>query len=391
MAAARPALRDLVMNHAPARAHHVDVLVGGASFFPRILADLEAARSSIHIDMFGFKEGKIGRRVAAILAGKVRDGVEVRLVIDRVGSAVGRGSAPLYEGLVAAGVEVVTNDALSVIDRDGLLGRRRWTRRWSDELGAFSHRKLYVIDGTVAYIGGAGIEDHFADGRFHDVMVRMAGGVVSPLQSTFLSCFRFLGGPLRSGTRALDRYYPPPRAGGGTSATVLHSVPKGKWWPVTRAYHEEIGAARASLDIATAYLVDDRIIARLCGAARRGVRVRILVPGTPNNRVAAAAQRHEYDRLLEAGVSIFEFRGMMHAKVLVRDGSRALVGTANLDAVSLRRNEELNVLIESRRVAAQFLHRLIEPGIRRSARVRPERGMLARARNALVNRVGPWL
>ncbi len=379
------------MHHAPARARHVDVLVGGRSFFPRILADLRAARSSIHIDMFGFKEGTIGRRVADLLAARVRAGVEARLVVDRTASAVGRGSASLYRDLVAAGVEVVTNDGLSVIDRDGLLGRRRWTRRRSDELGSLSHRKLYVIDGRVAYLGGAGIEDHFADGRFHDVMVRMEGGVVSPLQSTFLSCFRFLGGPVPAGRTALDRYYPAAPARGAARATVLHSVPKGAWWPVTRAYHAEIGGARESLDVVTPSLVDAGIIARLGTAARRGVRVRLLVPGAPNNRVAAAAQRHAYACLLGAGVRIFEFRGMVHAKVLVRDGARALVGSANLDAMSLRRNQELNVLIESRPVAARLLGRLIEPGIRRAAPGRAPRGMLARARNALASGLRPWL
>ena len=114
----------------------------------------------------------------------------------------------LYQALTAGGVQVVANQG-AFLDLDGLLGERRIDWRFDDFLH-FDHRKVIVIDGRVAFVGGPGIEDHYADDRFHDVMLRLEGPVVAQVQAVFLLSWHFQGGPLPDTAAGLDRFFPPP-------------------------------------------------------------------------------------------------------------------------------------------------------------------------------------
>ena len=135
--------------------------------------------------MFGWREGEVGMRMAALLERKLAEGVEVRVIIDGFGSRPYKEAREMFTRLAAAGAQIVVNDVFPP-DRDGLFpdGQRIDWRQ--DELGRADHRKLYVIDGAVVWTGGAGIEDHFQDGRFHDLMVRVTGDVVRQAQAAFL-------------------------------------------------------------------------------------------------------------------------------------------------------------------------------------------------------------
>ena len=166
-------LGDLALVFDETTATTVDVHVGGSNFFPPILADIAAATSSVHINQYGFRPGTIGDAFANALLAKAAEGVAVRVVVDRVGSRPGRGG--FYERLRAGGVEV----------------------RVMRNPGRIDHRKVFVVDGRVGWVGGAGIEDHFADGRFHDLFVRLTGPVVAQLQLVFVASFRWLGAPCR--------------------------------------------------------------------------------------------------------------------------------------------------------------------------------------------------
>ena len=172
-------------------------MVEGKTFFPRIFADVEAARSSVHILMFGWREGEVGTEMAALLERKLAEGVEVRVLVDGYGSRPFGAAEPMFRRLAAAGAQIVVNDVLPV-DRDGLYPDDRRLDWRQDEVGRADHRKLYVLDGNVAWTGGAGIEDHFENGGFHDVMVRVTGAVVRQAQAAFLTSFRGHGGPLRT-------------------------------------------------------------------------------------------------------------------------------------------------------------------------------------------------
>ena len=189
--------RGAALDFAWSTAATIEPWVEGASFFPRIFADVEAARSSVHILMFGWREGDVGMRMAALLEQKLATGVEVRVIVDGFGSKAYMQAREMFSRLAAAGAEIVVNDMFP-LDRDGLFPDHQRFDWRQDELGRADHRKLYLIDGSVAWTGGAGIEDHFHDGGFHDVMVRVTGDVVRQAQAAFLTSFRGYGGPLPS-------------------------------------------------------------------------------------------------------------------------------------------------------------------------------------------------
>jgi cardiolipin synthase len=327
-------LGDLALVFDETTAATVAVHVSGRDFFPLILDDIASATSSIHINQYGFRPGEIGERFAAALLAKVAEGVAVRIVVDRVGSRPGR-SGGFYERLRAGGIDVRVVRAPGRID----------------------HRKLFVVDGRVAWVGGAGIEDHFNDGRFHDLFVRLTGPVVAQLQLVFLASFRWLGGEVAP--ERLDALFPPLEPG-AIPATALHNAP-GPYRPITTAIAELLDGARETLDVVNPYVADKAMIERIIAAAHRGVRVRLFVPANPNNRACAAAQRHHHPALLDVGVRILGYPKMLHAKAFARDGEEVLAGTCNLEAWSLKRFFEIDVRVRSPEFAAQFDERFSAP------------------------------
>jgi cardiolipin synthase len=335
-------------------------LVEGKSFFPRIFADVEAAGSSVHILMFGWREGTIGTSMAELLARKVAEGVEVRAIVDSFGSRPYKQAREMFTGLAQAGAQIVVND-VKPPDRNGLYPNGTIDPR-QDEVGRADHRKLYVIDGEVAWTGGAGLEDHFENGGFHDVMVRVTGDVVRQAQAAFLSSFRRHGGPLPDD---LSRYFPEPADPGSTPIALAQVIPGGHV-AASQAIREQIDGARERLDVMNPYLTDRDMIDRILAAARRGVKVRTIVSEVSNNAQATAAYKHRYAELREAGVELWELPGtVVHAKVVVADDVVSF-GTVNLDAWALYRNSEIMMLARSPEAAALMRERLIEPDIARS-------------------------
>ena len=262
---------DAALDFAWSTAATLDPHVEGVEFFPRILADVEAARSSVHILMFGWREGEIGTQMAELLARKLQDDVEVRVIVDGYGSRPFEEAREMYTGLAEAGAQIVVNDVFPV-DRDGLYPDDRNLDWRQDEVGRADHRKLYVIDGAVAWTGGAGIEDHFRNGGFHDVMTRVTGDVVRQAQAAFLTSFRGHGGPLPAD---LSRYFPEPEDAGSTPIALAQVIPGG-FVAATQAIREQIDGARTRLDVMNAYFTDGDMIDRIVAAARRGVKVRVV-------------------------------------------------------------------------------------------------------------------
>jgi cardiolipin synthase A/B len=356
---------DVGIDYAWSTAATIEPLVEGRNFYPRILEDVERARSSVHILMFGWRAGRIGTQLADLLEGRLREGVEVRAIVGGLGSRPFGRAKDMYTRLADAGAQIVVNDSLPV-DRDGLYGRRRfdWTQ---DEVGRAEHRKLLVIDGTVAWIGGAGIEDHFETGRFHDVMARVTGDVVRQLQAVFLMSFSAHKAPLPAGPHALERYFPTQPDPGRIRAAVLQTVPGG-FQSGAQATRQMIDSARARLDLMNPYVTDDEMIERVGAAARRGVRVRLVVSERSNNGPATAALKHHYRELINAGVEIWEYpHAIVHAKLVVAD-DWVQVGTLNLDAWALYRNLEIALVARSEAVAELLAQQVFEPDIARSRR-----------------------
>jgi cardiolipin synthase A/B len=348
---------DLALAFAESTAATADVHVAGRTFFPLILDDIAAASSSVHVNQFGFKPGAIGSAFEAALLAKAAEGVPVRLIVDGQGSRPDGASRELYRRLLDGGIEVrvVRGMQLRAPPQPRAAGG---DSQWNlDRLGHVDHRKLFVIDGRIGWVGGAGVEDHFDDGRFHDLFIRLTGPVVGQLQLVFLAGFRWLGGTVGEGE--LDALLPA-QEDGAIPARALHNAP-GTYRPISDAIGELMDRARETLDVVNPYVADRAMIRRIEAAARRGVAVRLFVPGKPNNFMCASAQRHHHRALLDAGVRILGHPEMLHAKAFVRDGEEVLAGTCNLEAWSLKRFFELDVLVRSRAFAAQFDERFSAP------------------------------
>ena len=376
-----PQHADLRRLWAPTTAADVEVLPEGRVFYPRMLEDVGRARHSVHVMQYGFQPGIIGDQFAALFSAKARDGVAVRLVVDALGSHAYTGSKAMYNSLAAAGVETMFHDLVPP-DRRGAVGSRRMTASLR-QTGRVEHRKLILVDGVVAYMGGAGLEDHFFDGRFHDVYIRFTGPITRQLQAIFLATFAYHGGRLRDG-EALDPYFPPVTSEGPHAVTVIMNWPRG-WLPYTDAAIEMLRTTERRLDIMNYYIGDRRVIHEILEAARRGVRVRLVIADAGHaNGVTYGAFLHHYDALLGAGVEIWEYPAVVHAKVIVSD-DRAMVGTLNLDAFALYRNPEMGLLFDDAVVADRFVSTLFEPDIGMSVAGKPAVGRFRRARNRVFS------
>ncbi|HEY6609491.1 MAG TPA: phosphatidylserine/phosphatidylglycerophosphate/cardiolipin synthase family protein [Candidatus Limnocylindria bacterium] len=377
LAAPGPRHADLARLWAPTTAADVEVLPEGRVFYPRMLEDIAGARHSVHIMQYGFQPGIIGDQFAALFEAKVQEGVKVRLEVDALGSHAYSGSSQMFNSLAAAGVEIMLHDLVPP-DRHGPVGSRRLLPRlW--QTGRVEHRKLVLVDGAVAYIGGAGLEDHFFDGRFHDVYIRFTGPITRQLQAIFLATFAYHGGSLAEG-EDLDAYFPPVTEEGPHPVTVLMNWPRG-WLPLTDAAIDMIRMARRRLDIMNYYIGDATVHREILAAARRGVHVRLVIADQAHaNVVTYGAFRHHYDALIGAGVEIWEYPAVVHAKVIVAD-DRVLIGTLNLDAWAMYRNPELGLLFDDATVAERVVTTLFEPDIAMSVAGRAATGRLRRARN----------
>jgi cardiolipin synthase A/B len=365
----------------------IDPWPEGENFFPRIFDDVRAARSSIHVLMFGWREGEVGTAFADLLLQKLEEGVEVRAVVDAQGSRVFGPAAPMFTRLADAGAQIAVNGLLPS-HRDGVYPGSSTQFDWRrHELGRVDHRKLYVIDGEVAWTGGAGIEDHFRNGKFHDVMVRVTGDVVRQAQALFLISLASHGGRL---PRDLDGYFPE-QAQAGTIPIALLQVVPGGFQSATQAVRTLIDGANTRLDVMNPYVTDGGIVGRLAAAARRGVAVRVVVAETSNNKQATAVFKHHYGELLGAGVRIYEYPGaVVHAKLVIADDT-TLFGTLNLDAWALYRNFEVAMMARDPDTAALFAERVFEPDIGRSRPAAAETDRRTRLKNRLASRLAYFI
>jgi cardiolipin synthase A/B len=370
-------------------ASSVEVHVEGRNFYPPMLADLAAAESSVHINQFGFKPGDVGERFAEVLVEKSAQGIPVRLVVDSRGSDPEGSSKEFYDRLLAAGIEICVTRATQPRTTSGPLGAEGPSRWNLAGLGHIDHRKVVIVDGRIGWVGGAGIEDHFQDGRFHDLFLRVAGPVVAQLQLVFVASFRWLGGAVPAGE--IETLFPTLEAGpDAVPALVLHNAP-GRYRPITEAIARLLESASETLDVVNPYVTDRGMIRRIEQTARRGVRVRLFVPADANNWACAAAQRFHHAKLLDSGVRILEYPTMLHAKAFVRDGEELLAGTCNLEAWSLKRFFEIDLQVWSEALAAQFEERFCADAETVSSPGRRLDGMKERAKATAFAALSPLL
>ena len=203
--------QDIALPLGPTSATCVEVLIDGANFFPSILAAVEAAQHSLHIIQFGYRPGAVGDAFTDLLCAKARSGVAVRIIVDAMGSAVeDDGARRMYTRLVESGVQLVIHNPAAMFPREGIVGTARPRRANWHGFARVDHRKLFLMDGQVAFVGGAGIEDHFRNGEYHDAYVRCSGELVQQLQFVFLASFLLRRGIIPADYEELAAYFPPP-------------------------------------------------------------------------------------------------------------------------------------------------------------------------------------
>ena len=349
----------LPTTHPMTEGNKISLLVDG-DVYPPLFKDLRAAKDSIHISHFAVGNDKLGQEIGAILMEKARAGVEVRVMIDPAGSGglvplVGSTNRMLREWQ-RAGVQVIVNHLFNPL-------------RTAEPLNHVEHRKFWVVDGKAAYTGGMGIQEKYRS-AWHDTMVRVEGEAARQMQVDFLKGWMHLGGRIdQRGVDGLrDRFFPEGGLPGTTSLQGLSQIP-GEAADIRNAYLREIKAAKKSFFIENPYFTDARIIAALKDAARRGVDVRVVVPGQTDMPLTLWAARGEYDGLLEAGVKVYEFPRMTHAKVAVRDGGEwSTNGSSNLDSLSLNHLYEFNYQSTSKDFGAR-VEQLIVSDIAVSKRI----------------------
>ena len=335
--------------------NRITTLVNGAEIYAAMLDAIRSAQTNITFETFVFRDG-VGATFVEELSAAARRGVEVRMLMDWLGSRTM--DQHLLQAARAAGCDLHVYHPPSWYH----LGR----------LNNRTHRKLLIVDGKVGFTGGVGMGIEWKDGLkglppWRDSHFKAEGPVVAQMQAVFVDNWIKATGRVLHGAE----YFPRLAPAGDMDAQMFGSSPVGGSVSMHLMVLLALGAARTSIDIENAYFVPDKLtVESLCSAARRGVRVRIVVPGRfTDARVGRWAAQGLYGALLEAGIQIYEYQPtMMHCKVLVIDGAWSSVGSANFDDRSFRLNDEANLNVFSQELARQQIQ-LIDEDIRQSRRM----------------------
>jgi cardiolipin synthase A/B len=330
----------------------VDLLVDGPATYAAMLDAISAAKHFIHVETYIFADDKVGKRFADALIAKARDGVAVRVIFDSIGSF--SSGNKFFDDMREAGIEVYEYNSINPFNGGNPV-----------DANVRDHRKLLIVDGDVGFNGGINFSrthtsrpgqqtasERLTDG-WRDTHVAVYGPAVAALQRVFEKNW--------NGSENENPAFeaPPPETRHAGSDSVLVIAAKGGDGvesPIYHAYLEAIRLARQRVWITQAYFVPDkRLLAELESAARRGVDVRMVVPGLIDSQTVLHASRSHYGRLLKHGVRICETTtSVLHAKTAVVDGVWATVGSSNLDPRSNLHNDEVNVIVFGAEFSAQM-------------------------------------
>jgi cardiolipin synthase A/B len=309
----------------------IDTLLNGDEIFPAMLEAIRSARHTITFETYIYWSGDVGRQFAEALSDRAKAGVKVHILLDWVGSQ--KMEEKYLQQMEGAGVEIQRYHPLSWYTLDRMNNR--------------THRKLLVVDGKVGFTGGVGIADDWSghaqdSNHWRDTHYRVEGPVVAQMQAAFNDNWTKTSGAVLHGTH----YYPVAQPAGETKAQMFMSSSEGGSESMHLMYLLAIASAEKTIDLAMAYFVpDDLALQALEAAMKRGVKVRIIMPGRHiDTGLVRRASRALWGRILDHGAEIYEFEPTMyHCKVLVIDGVWTSVGSTNFDNRSFRLNDEANL------------------------------------------------
>ncbi|QDI92267.1 cardiolipin synthase [Salicibibacter halophilus] len=315
--------------------NHVDVFTDGVDKFSQLLADIGKANDHIHLQYYIFRNDNLGKRVINLLTQKALEGVQVRVLYDDMGS---RKLYPKhFRTLIEAGGEVGVFFPSRIPYVNSRLNYR-------------NHRKIVVIDGEIAYVGGFNVGDEYLGhnkrmGYWRDTHLRMRGSSVKALQTRFI-----LDWNQASKDKTIQyepHYFPDLQPQGEISTQIVSSGPDTEWEEIKNGYIKMITSARESVYIQTPYFIPDAsLLDALRIAALAGKDVRIMIPNKPDHPFVYWATYSHMGELLNSGARFYIYdAGFIHSKMLVVDRSVGTIGTANIDVRSFRLNFEVNVFM----------------------------------------------
>jgi cardiolipin synthase len=336
--------------------NRVDTLLDGDQIFPAMLEAIRNARRTITFETYIYWSGNVGKEFADALSERARAGVKVHILVDWVGSQ--KMEAALLERMQGSGAQIY----------------KYHPPRWYNvnRLNNRTHRKILVVDGRVGFTGGVGIADEWSghaqdENHWRDTHYRVEGPAVAQFQAAFTDNWLKVSGAVLHGAD----YFPPIPPAGDLPAQMFMSSTEGGAESMHLMYLLSIAAARKSIDLSMAYFVPDALATEaLVAALKRGVRVRILVPGRKTDvALVRSAGRATWGPFLQGGAEIYEYQPTMyHCKVLVVDHAWVSVGSTNFDTRSFRLNDEANLNVFDRDFALRQVHDF-ENDLKRSRRI----------------------
>ena len=327
--------------------NEIQILRNGEETFPEIFRTIENARHHVHLEYYIIEDDRIGNYLRELLISKATEGVEVRLIFDDVGSW--QLKKKFIRSMSDAGVMV---DCFMKVRFPMLTSRVNYR----------NHRKILVVDGETAFVGGLNFADRYQDGvqgigPWRDTHLKVTGGGATALQIIFMADWYFVSKEILKGSE----YFKPFESGDGKLVQMTSSGPDSDWESISQAYFSAIATANDYVYISTPYLMPTGdIVTALKTSALGGVDVRIIVPGLSDAITPKWGTNSYIEELVESGVKVYFYKGgFTHSKVIVADGIFSSVGTANLDFRSLETNFEVNAMIYdpeiARILAGQFL------------------------------------
>lgn len=356
----------------------------GSDKFEALIQDLEQATNHIHIQYYIFRLDNLGKRILNVLERKAKEGVEVRLLFDDMGS---RGLYKRhFHNLIRLGgkVEAFFPSILPLIN----------TR-----LNYRNHRKIVVIDGATAYIGGFNVGDEYLGqvkkfGYWRDTHLRIQGSAVHPIQTRFLLDWNQASA--EKDIEYNEQYFPAIPRKGDISMQIVSSGPDSEWEQIKDGYLKMIFRAKKYIYIQTPYFIPDvSFLDALRIACLSGVDVRIMIPNKPDHIFVYWATYSNVGHLLKAGAKIYIYdNGFLHSKQIVIDDEVATVGTANIDVRSFKLNFEVNAFIYDP-IAAHQLAELFEQDLLVSRELTLEtyqqRSFTIRLKESIAHLISPIL
>jgi cardiolipin synthase A/B len=368
----------------PTTATDVRMLVDGGAKYSALIEDIRRAQHHVHLEYYIYNPDNCWRAVRDALVERARAGVQVRLLLDAMGSS--KASRRFFAPLTEAGGELAWFHPVRLW--------KVWRRPW---LNLRTHRKIVVIDGRVAYTGGINITDEederISAGAYRDLHLRIEGDAVRALQVVFVEDWAYATRS-RDFVGGIARAMPEAKAG-AIVTQVLTSGPDSSWEAIHRAHVGAIYAASRRVWLVTPYFVPgEAAMMALTSAALGGLDVRLVVPRMSDSRLVTYCVRSYFDELLAAGVKVYEYGPrLLHSKALLVDDDIAIIGSANFDHRSFRLNFEVSMLFEDAGIAAQ-LGKLVEHELASAPRVRADRPrplFTARLPEALARLTSPLL